>query len=88
MIRKAVLAVLRKDLHAVDGDVEHTALAGDDLRVDAEFALDDGRQTGGLRTVVSTDTIRNGDVHTGTMIIRVRREEMSFVYGPVAPRSN
>jgi hypothetical protein len=75
MVRKTMRLVLRKDLRPVDGDIEHAALARHDLRVDAELALDDGRQTGGLRPIVSTDTIRDGDVHTGTMIIRVRRKK-------------
>jgi GNAT superfamily N-acetyltransferase len=60
--------VLREDLVPVDDDVEHAAVAGNDLRCHSKLTLDRSRQTGGLGPVVSTDAIRNGDVHTVTMI--------------------
>jgi GNAT superfamily N-acetyltransferase len=58
----------REDLLSVDGDVEHSALAGDDYGVQPELTLNRSRQTGGLWTVVSTDAIGDGDVHTVIMI--------------------
>ena len=60
--------VLREDLLPVGDDVEDAAVAGNDLGLQPELTLDRGRQTGGLWPVVSTDAIRDGDVHTVTMI--------------------
>lgn len=60
--------VLRENLLSVDGDVEHAAVARDDDGLQPELALNRGRQTGGLWTIVSADAIRDGDVHTVTMI--------------------
>jgi GNAT superfamily N-acetyltransferase len=59
---------LRENLAPVGDDVEVAAAAGDDLGLQPELTLDRGRQTGGLGPVVSTDAIRDGDVHTVTMI--------------------
>ena len=60
--------VLREDRLALDHDVEHAALAGDNLGVHSELTLDRRRQTGGVWAVVSTNAIGDGDVHTETMI--------------------
>ena len=68
MLRKAMRLVLREDLLSVDLDVEDAALAGDDLGLQPELALNRGRQTGGLWPIVSTNAIGDGDVHTVTMI--------------------
>jgi len=55
--------VLREYERAVDGDVEDTALALDELRLDAQFTQQPGPQTGGTWQVVSTGAIRNRDLH-------------------------
>jgi GNAT superfamily N-acetyltransferase len=68
MVGKPMRLVLRENLLSVDGDVEHAAVARDDDGLQPELALNRGRQTGGLWTIVSTDAIRDGDVHTVTMI--------------------
>ena len=61
--------MLREDDVAIDGDVEHASVAGNDLGLEAELPRNHGRQTGSLRAVVSTDAIGNGDSHdTDTMI--------------------
>ena len=65
---KAMRLVLREDFLSVDDDVEHAAVARDDLGLQPELTLNRGRQTGGLWLVVSTDAIGDGDVHTVTMI--------------------
>jgi len=61
--RKALLLMLREDHVAVDDDIEHAIVALDQRRVDAELVLDPGRQTGGLRKVVSTTAVLDRDVH-------------------------
>ena len=68
MLGKPVRLVLREDLLPVGGDVEHTAVAGDDLGLQRELTLNRSRQTGGVGAVVSTDAIGDGDVHTVPMI--------------------
>ena len=54
---------LRVDRASVDDYVEHAAAAANQLGLDADFLLDRGRQTGGLREVVSGAAVRDGDVH-------------------------
>jgi hypothetical protein len=68
--RKAVRLVLRKDPVAVDDNVEDAALARQNFRVDAQLPFDRGCQTGSLGTIVSTNAILNGDVHSEIMISR------------------
>jgi len=55
--------VLREYERAVDGDVEHTAIALDELRLHAQLTQQPGPQTGGPWQVVSPAAIRNGDPH-------------------------
>jgi GNAT superfamily N-acetyltransferase len=68
MIGKPMRLVLRENLLPVYGNVECAAVARDDHGVQPELTLNRGRQTGGLGTIVSTNAIRDGDVHTVTMI--------------------
>jgi GNAT superfamily N-acetyltransferase len=68
MLGKPMGLVLRKNLLPVCDDVEDAAVAGNDLGLLTELALDCSRQTGGLWAIVSTDAIGDGDVHTVTMI--------------------
>jgi hypothetical protein len=63
MVRKAMLDVLREDLPPVDDDVEGTAASRRSRRFEPELAGDRGRQTGGLRPIVSTDAVLDGDPH-------------------------
>ena len=50
--------------HLVTGlDVENSAATLDQLCVDPEFILDRGRQTGGLRKVVSLRAVRDAHFH-------------------------
>jgi GNAT superfamily N-acetyltransferase len=60
--------VLRENLLPVGDDVEDATVARDDLGLQAELTLDRSRQTGGLGSIVSTDAIGDGDVHTVPMI--------------------
>jgi hypothetical protein len=66
--------VLRVDERAVHGHVEDAVIALDELRFDAARLLDSGRQPGGLREVVSTDTVGNGDLHCGISSLPPHRE--------------
>jgi hypothetical protein len=55
--------VFREDRAAVSDDVEHAALAADDLDVDPQFPRDYGRQPGSLWEVVSADAVSNLNLH-------------------------
>ena len=67
MLREPAGLVLRVDLVTVDRHVEDAAIALDEFHVDAEAVaqpiLDGGRQTGGLREIVSAHAVLNGDMH-------------------------
>jgi hypothetical protein len=60
---KAALVVLGEDDLAVDADVEDAAIAAGQLRVDAQLALDRGRQTGGPWEVVSARAVGDRQLH-------------------------
>jgi len=55
--------LLAVDAATIDHDVEDAASAGDQRRVDIELLLDRGRQTGGLRFVVSLHAVGDADFH-------------------------
>jgi hypothetical protein len=63
IFRKSTFVVLREDELSVDLDVEDSTAAGDEFGNDVVVLLDPGRQTGGLRLVVSTRAVRNSDDH-------------------------
>jgi len=64
-----VFGALGEDELAVGDDVELTAGARDDVGVDAERLLDRGRQTGGLRQVVSNLAVADRHLHDGAMLL-------------------
>ena len=70
ILREATQCLLREDQIAVGNDLEDTAAAIDQLCLDAELALDGGRQTGGLGAVVSFHAVFDGDSH-GLLLWRV-----------------
>jgi hypothetical protein len=55
--------VLGEDPLPVRHDVEDAVVALDELRLDAEFLLDRGRQTGGPGQVVSAYAVGDRDLH-------------------------
>jgi len=55
--------VLGVDELAVDGDVKDAAAALDEFRFNTQFSGQRGLQPGGARKIVSTDAVRDGDVH-------------------------
>jgi hypothetical protein len=63
VLREPPCIVLREDLPAVDDDVEDAAAPLDELGRDARLLLDRGRQTGGLRLVVSLHAVGDRDLH-------------------------
>ena len=63
VLREAVLLLLGEDQLPVHDDVELARLARFDLGVDACRLLDRGRETRGLRLVVSDDAVADGDGH-------------------------
>jgi hypothetical protein len=56
--------VLAVNEPAVNLDVEDASGPLDKRRLDVEFVLDGGRQTGGFGVVVSLHAVGNGDVHS------------------------
>ena len=60
---EASLLDLGEDALAIDGDDEDPAAAADDLAVDAEFAFDLSRQTGGSGKVISNAAVVDSNVH-------------------------
>ena len=63
MFGKPSTLVFRKNDPAVPDDVENAVVALDQLSVDVQISQDRGRQTGGLRKVVSAHAISNGNGH-------------------------
>ena len=55
--------MLAVDQLAIGDDIEDASSAGDERRLDAESLLDRGRQTGGLRFVVSLHAVGDADFH-------------------------
>jgi hypothetical protein len=62
-IREAAGVALRVDECAIGNDVEDPAAALDEFRFDTELPGNFGRQTGGLRQVVSDCAVGDGDAH-------------------------
>ena len=63
VVREALAAAPAVDHLPVHGDLVDPLLALDEFSVDIELFLDSGRQTGGLREVVSLDAIGDSDLH-------------------------
>jgi hypothetical protein len=66
--------VLREDQLAVYDHIEDAVIAPDELRFDAPGLLDLGRQPGGLREIVSSPTVGDGDLHSGISSLVPLRE--------------
>ena len=60
---ESVFVVFREDLLPVNHDVEDAAAPADQFRVESQFRLDLGRQTGGPGEVVSLHAVTDLDVH-------------------------
>jgi ABC-type phosphonate transport system ATPase subunit len=65
VFREAPGLVFAVDEPAIGLDVEDAASTLDELCVEAVFALDGGRQTGGPGVVVSLHAVRDADLHGG-----------------------
>ena len=63
MLRKAFFRLFRENQFAVRCHVELTATPDDDVSVDAQRVIDRGRQTGGLRKVVSNFAVADRQLH-------------------------
>ena len=63
-----VLFGLGEDERTVGHDVELATGADEHLGVDAECVLDRGRQTGGLRKIVSNFAVADRHLHDGAML--------------------
>ena len=63
VVREALAAGPAVDHFPIDADLVDPLLALDKFSVDAELLLDGGRQTGGLREVVSLHAIGDSDLH-------------------------
>ena len=61
--RKAAGAVPRINQFTAGGNIEHAGGPFDELGLNAEYAFDFSRQTGGLRQIVSSRTVGDGDLH-------------------------
>ncbi len=66
--RKATGIVLAVYFAAVDDDVENAAASLDQLGIDIRLLFDGGRQTGGLRLVVSLIAIGNRNTHAESSV--------------------
>jgi hypothetical protein len=55
--------MLREEQLAVGHDIEDARVSHDQLGFDVELIANRGRQTGGLRLVVSTPAVRDGQTH-------------------------
>lgn len=55
--------MFREDEAAVGDDVEDTALARNEVGINAEFSRNRGRQPDGLRTIVSTNAVADTQIH-------------------------
>ena len=67
---------LREHELAVDDDIEHTTASLDEYRLEGQLASESGRQTGGLREVVSLHAVGDFDRHVLTTILqRIARRQ-------------
>jgi hypothetical protein len=71
--REPAGGLLREHQPAVDGDVEDPAASFDEPRLDPRRLGDPGRQTGGLRIVVSLHAVGYGDHHGLSLVAGIRR---------------
>ena len=76
---KAAGLLFAIDAAAIGHDVEDAASAGDQRRVDVELLFDRGRQTGGLRFVVSLHAVGDADLHGA--LRNENGEALRFVFG-------
>ena len=65
-LREAAGLLLGEDQLVAGGDLENSARAADQLRLDAERPLEVRRQTGGARVVVSHPAVFDAHVHAGS----------------------
>ena len=70
--REPLRRLFREDETAVGYDVELSSATDGDLGVEAKRVFDGGRQTGGLRQIVSNLTIADGDVHARDVTAALR----------------
>ena len=68
-LREPVFLLFGEEELAVGDDVELATRALDHFRVNAERLRDSGRQTGGLRQVVSHLAVADRDLHDGAIIL-------------------
>jgi hypothetical protein len=61
--REAALIAFRENLLLIHADDEDSSAAADNLAVDAEFAFDLSRQTGGSGEIVSNAAVVDSNVH-------------------------
>ncbi len=65
-VRESAGVVLREDQGAVGRNIKDTDAAFDEFRLDVELLRNLGRQTGGLRKVVSSSAVSNCYAHGGS----------------------
>jgi len=70
--------MLAIDELSVDFDIKNAATAFDELGVDTGRFLDCIRQTGGLRRVVSLNTVSNGYLHQSPPFIEHLANDLAF----------
>ena len=63
VLRKTAGVVLGVDEFSIGNDVKDAAAALDQLHLGFERLLDGGRQTGGVRSIVSFNAVCNRDLH-------------------------
>ena len=70
-LREPTRLVLGEDQLSIDDDVEDASRSLQELRLDSEFILDLGRQTGGAGQVVSPYAVADLDLHGGSPVSRL-----------------
>ena len=86
VLRETADFLLMPYLSAVDVHVENAATALDHLGLDAEFALDRLRQTGGRGVVVSLHAVFDTDVHQASVPSMTRLPRADACHGAAATR--
>jgi len=67
LVRETLAAFACEHDIALDADLKDPLFALDEFSVDADFFLDGGRQTGGLRKIVSLRAVLDRDVQGGLL---------------------
>jgi hypothetical protein len=66
-VRESVFVVLGKNQNTISSNIEDAAATLDEVGLHSEFLKNFGRQTGGVRQIISTYAIFDRDMHHGLL---------------------